>query len=74
MKPQYYNGRPAFGIAFLKKAPEARVKTLLKILDYVAAPKLVQEIFRLREIRRDGGGAAPSVAPATAVDSAAEAV
>jgi putative aldouronate transport system substrate-binding protein len=38
MKPQYYNGRPAFGIAFLKKAPEARVKMLLKVLDYVAAP------------------------------------
>lgn len=38
MKPQYYNGRPAFGIAFLKKAPEARVKLLLKVLDYVAAP------------------------------------
>jgi len=38
MKPQYYNGRPAFGIAFLKKAPEARIKMLLKVLDYVAAP------------------------------------
>ena len=38
MKPQYYNGRPAFGIAFLKKAPDARVKMLLKVLDYIAAP------------------------------------
>jgi putative aldouronate transport system substrate-binding protein len=38
LKPQYYNGRPAFAIAFLKKAPEARVKMLLKVLDYVAAP------------------------------------
>ncbi|ACU69719.1 inner-membrane translocator [Catenulispora acidiphila DSM 44928] len=44
------------------------------IVVFVAAPKLVQEIFRLRDVRRDGGGAAPSVAPATAVDSAAEAV
>jgi putative aldouronate transport system substrate-binding protein len=38
LKPQYYNGRPAFSIAFLKKAPEARVKMLLRVLDYVAAP------------------------------------
>src|SRR5579859_5793 len=38
LKPQYYNGRPAFSIAFLKKAPEARIKMLLKLLDYIAAP------------------------------------
>ncbi|MBS2538518.1 ABC transporter permease [Catenulispora sp. NF23] len=49
------------------------------IVVFVAAPKLVQEIFRLRDVRRgeasgSGTGAAPSVAPATAVDSAAEAV
>ena len=37
-KPQYYNGRAAFGIAFLKKAPEARIKMLLRVLDYIAAP------------------------------------
>jgi len=37
-KPQYYNGRPAFSIAFLKKAPEARIKMLLRVLDYIAAP------------------------------------
>jgi len=37
-KPQYYNGRAAFGIAFLKKAPEARVRMLLKVLDCIAAP------------------------------------
>jgi putative aldouronate transport system substrate-binding protein len=37
-KPQYFNGRPAFSIAFLKKAPEARIKMLLKVLDYIAAP------------------------------------
>ena len=36
-KPQYYNGRPAFGITFLKKAPEARIKMLLRVLDYIAA-------------------------------------
>src|SRR5262249_50425149 len=38
LKPQYYNGRPAFGIAFLKKAPEARIRMLLKVLDYIASP------------------------------------
>jgi putative aldouronate transport system substrate-binding protein len=37
-KPQYFNGRPAFSIAFLKKAPEARIKMLLRVLDYIAAP------------------------------------
>ena len=44
------------------------------IVVFVAAPMLVKEIFRLREVRREGTGAAPSVAPATAVDSPAEAV
>jgi putative aldouronate transport system substrate-binding protein len=38
LNPQYYNGRPAFSIAFLKKAPEARIKMLLHVLDYIAAP------------------------------------
>src|SRR5205085_6759721 len=38
LKPQYYNGRPAFSIAFLKKAPEARIKMLLHVLDFIAAP------------------------------------
>ncbi len=37
-KQQYYNGRPAFAIAFLKKAPEERIKMLLRVLDYIAAP------------------------------------
>jgi putative aldouronate transport system substrate-binding protein len=37
-KPQYYNGRPAFSIAFLKQAPETRIKMLLRVLDYIAAP------------------------------------
>jgi putative aldouronate transport system substrate-binding protein len=37
-KPQYFNGRPAFSMAFLKKAPEARTRMLLRVLDYVAAP------------------------------------
>ena len=44
------------------------------IVVFVAAPMLVQEIFRLRDVRRNGHGAAPSVAPATTVDSAAGAV
>jgi putative aldouronate transport system substrate-binding protein len=38
VKAQYFTGRPAFAIAFLKKAPEARIKMLLKVLDYIAAP------------------------------------
>jgi putative aldouronate transport system substrate-binding protein len=38
LKPQYYNGRAAFSIAILKKAPEARIKMLLRVLDYIAAP------------------------------------
>jgi putative aldouronate transport system substrate-binding protein len=42
-KPQYYNGRAAFGMAFLKKAPEARIKMLLRVLDYIAAPFGSQE-------------------------------
>jgi len=37
-KQQYYTGRPAFSIAFFKKASEARIKMLLRVLDYVAAP------------------------------------
>jgi putative aldouronate transport system substrate-binding protein len=44
-KPQYFNGRAAFSIAFLKKAPEARIKMLLRILDYVAAPFGSQEFL-----------------------------
>jgi putative aldouronate transport system substrate-binding protein len=43
MKPQYYNGRAAFAIAFLKKAPDDRVRMLLRILDYIAAPFGSQE-------------------------------
>jgi putative aldouronate transport system substrate-binding protein len=42
-KPQYYNGRAAFAIAFLKKAPDDRIKMLLRILDYIAAPFGSQE-------------------------------
>jgi putative aldouronate transport system substrate-binding protein len=37
-KPQYYNGRPAFAISFLKKASDDRIKMLLRVLDYLAAP------------------------------------
>jgi putative aldouronate transport system substrate-binding protein len=42
-KPQYFNGRPAFGIAFLKKAADDRIKMLLRVLDYIAAPFGSQE-------------------------------
>jgi putative aldouronate transport system substrate-binding protein len=44
-KPQYYNGRPAFAIAFLKKAPEERIRMLLRVLDYIAAPFGSQEFL-----------------------------
>jgi putative aldouronate transport system substrate-binding protein len=44
-KPQYFNGRAAFAIAFLKKAPDARIKMLLRILDYIAAPFGSQEFL-----------------------------
>jgi general nucleoside transport system permease protein len=44
------------------------------IVVFVAAPMLVQEIFRLRDVRRDGSAAVTSVAPATVVDSATEAL
>jgi simple sugar transport system permease protein len=35
------------------------------IVIFVAAPKLVQEIFRLRDVKRNGHGTAPSIAPAS---------
>ena len=44
-KPQYYNGRAAFAIAFLKKAPDDRIKMLLRVLDYIAAPFGSQEFL-----------------------------
>jgi putative aldouronate transport system substrate-binding protein len=37
-KPVYYFGRPNFGITLLKKAGEARIKEMLRILNFVAAP------------------------------------
>jgi putative aldouronate transport system substrate-binding protein len=37
-RPVYYFGRPNFGIALVKKAGEARVKEMLRILNYIAAP------------------------------------
>ena len=42
-KPQYYNGRAAFAIAFLKKASDDRIKMLLRVLDYIASPFGSQE-------------------------------
>jgi putative aldouronate transport system substrate-binding protein len=47
-KPQYYNGRPAFSIAFLKKAPEARIRMLLHVLNYIAAPFGSEEYLLVR--------------------------
>jgi putative aldouronate transport system substrate-binding protein len=37
-KPQYNYGPGNFGLIVLKKAPEARIKLLLKVIDYVVAP------------------------------------
>jgi putative aldouronate transport system substrate-binding protein len=37
-KPLFYFGRPNFGITLLKKASEARIKELLRILNFIAAP------------------------------------
>jgi putative aldouronate transport system substrate-binding protein len=37
-KPVYYFGRPNFGMTLVKKGSEARVKEMLRILDYIAAP------------------------------------
>jgi len=37
-KAVYYFGRPNFGITLIKKAADARVKELLRILNFIAAP------------------------------------
>jgi putative aldouronate transport system substrate-binding protein len=37
-KPVYYFGRPNFGITLVKKANEARVKEMLRILNFIASP------------------------------------
>ncbi len=42
-KPLYYFGRPNFGISLIKMASDARVKELLGILDFLAAPFGSQE-------------------------------
>ena len=42
-KPMYYFGRPNFGITLLKKAPEARIKELLRVLNFIASPFGSQE-------------------------------
>jgi len=42
-KPQYYFGRPNFGIALVKKAADARVKEMLRILNFIASPFGSQE-------------------------------
>jgi putative aldouronate transport system substrate-binding protein len=42
-RPVYYFGRPNFGFSLIKKATDARVKELLGILDFLAAPFGSQE-------------------------------
>jgi putative aldouronate transport system substrate-binding protein len=37
-KPVYYFGRPNFGITLVKKASDARVKEMLRILNFIASP------------------------------------
>jgi putative aldouronate transport system substrate-binding protein len=37
-KPLYYFGRPNFGMALVKKADDARIKEMLRILNFLAAP------------------------------------
>jgi putative aldouronate transport system substrate-binding protein len=37
-KPVYYFGRPNFGLTLVKKASDARVKEMLRILNFIAAP------------------------------------
>ena len=37
-KPVYYFGRPNFGMALVKKGDDARIKEMLSILNYLAAP------------------------------------
>jgi putative aldouronate transport system substrate-binding protein len=37
-KPVYYFGRPNFGITLVKKASEARVKEMLRLLNFIASP------------------------------------
>lgn len=42
-KPVYYFGRPNFGISLIKKASEARVRELLRMLNFIASPFGSQE-------------------------------
>jgi putative aldouronate transport system substrate-binding protein len=42
-KPVYYFGRPNFGISLVKKGSDARIKELLRILNYIASPFGSQE-------------------------------
>jgi putative aldouronate transport system substrate-binding protein len=42
-KPLYFFGRPNFSIGLIKKSPDARVKELLRILDWFASPFGSQE-------------------------------
>ena len=42
-KPVYYFGRPNFGISLIKKGSDARIKEMLRILNYIASPFGSQE-------------------------------
>ena len=42
-KPVYYFGRPNFGITLVKKASDARVKEMLRLLNFIASPFGSQE-------------------------------
>ena len=42
-KPVYYFGRPNFGISLIKKGSDARIKEMLRLLNYIASPFGSQE-------------------------------
>ena len=52
-KPVYFFGRPNFSIALIKKSSDARVKELLRILDWFAAPFGSQE-YHLKTYGNEG--------------------
>ena len=44
-KPSYFNGTGGFGVAFLKKASPDRIRELLRVANYLAAPFGTEEFL-----------------------------